>query len=115
MLSPVCHYPPQRADMLVLVSGYLVERTCSVRQEKSTPHPRRTIKRAQTDRNYLSSTKNWGLLVLAPRLHSSKEKSIFNELGFGLTMQKMTTSACRNRLGEPFCFTLHCSERTEFF
>ena len=42
-----------------------------------------------------SSTKNWGLLVLAALLHSAEEKSFFSELGFSLTMQRMTTYSCR--------------------
>ena len=69
----MCSYPLQRADMPVLVRGYLVGRICRVRQGKSTPHPCWMIKRTQTNRN-LNSTKNWGLLVLALlsiRLHSA--------------------------------------------
>ena len=97
----MCFYPLQKADVLTLVSGYLVERTCRVRQGKSTPHPRWTNKRTQTDGTLLSSTKTWGLLVLAPLLHSFGEKSFFTELGFGLTMQKMTTYSCRNGLVNP--------------
>ena len=52
---PVCVYSLRRADVQTLVSGYLVERTCRVRQGNSTPHPCWTIKRTQTDRNYVSS------------------------------------------------------------
>ena len=74
--------------MLTLVSGYLVDRTCRVRQGKSTPHPRETIKEIQT---HLGSIKNWGLLVIAPLLHSSEEKSFFTELELGLAKQRMTT------------------------
>ena len=81
--------------------NYLVVWTCRVRQGKSTQHPHWTIKKTQTDRNNLSRPKKWGLLVLAPHLHSSKEKSLFTELGFGLTMQKMTTYSCRIGLVKP--------------
>ena len=97
----MCSDPLQKADVLTLVGGYLVVRTCRVRQGKSTPHPRWTNKRTQTDGTHLSSSKNWGLLVLAPLLHSSEEKNFFNELGFGLTMQKMTTYSCRIGLVNP--------------
>ena len=48
-----------------------------------------------------SQHKNWGVLVLAPLLHSSEEKSFFIELGFGLTIQKMTTYSCRIGLVNP--------------
>ena len=52
-------------------------------------------------RNSSKQHKNWGLLVLAPLLHSSEEKSFFTELVFGLTMQKMTTYSCGNGLVNP--------------
>ena len=97
----MCSYPLQRGNVIALFSSYLVNQTCRVRQGKSTPHPCWTIKITQTDRNHLSSTKNWGLLILAPLLHSSEERSFFTELGFSLTTQKMTTYSCRIGLVNP--------------
>ena len=111
----MCPYHLQRADVLALVSGYFVVWTCRVRQGKSTPHHGWTIKRTQTDRNYLSSTKNWGLLVLAPLLHSSEEKSFFTEIGLGLTMQKMMTYSCRIGLVNPFVVPFTVRRVLNFF
>ena len=97
----VCSDPLQKAELLILVSasGYLVVWTYRVRQGRSTPHPRWTINRTQSDGTHLSSTKK--LRITGPcskLLHSFEEKSFFIELGFGLTMQKMTTYSYRNGL-----------------
>ena len=55
--------------------------------------------------NKQSSSKqhtNWEQLVLAQLPHSSQEKgAFFDELGFGLTVQKMTTYSCRIGLVNP--------------
>ena len=55
----------------------------------------------QKNSNRRKSSKEHRLLVLAPILHSSKEKNFFTELGFGLTMKKMTTYCCRKGLVNP--------------
>ena len=97
----VCSDPLKRADVLTQVSSYLGDRTGRGRQGKSTPHPCWTTKWTQTDKTHPNRTKSWELLVLAPLIHSSEQKSFFTESGFRWTTQKMTTYSCRIGLVNP--------------